>query len=234
MPATAHAAEDWSGHYLGLSLGVSKSLADHGVLPQQTANYFNIQDQNQLQSHTDRDFEPTELNGNISWGFNKQSGNWVYGLEGALSLMSFDETYDITNVIYTSTPSQNFDIHTSVISYWNANLRPRVGYAQDKSLFFVAAGPALTQVQYDFSFLDRPANNEVANYSSNDYKLGWSAGAGYEYKLQDDWSLKAEFSYTDFGNVAKGASQLRNWSGGFNYDVDYSIANVQIGVIRRF
>lgn len=234
MSATAQAAEDWSGNYAGLALGLSQNVADANTKTQGTGIYYNAQDQAQVRSHTDRDFKKNLLNANAFWGFNKQSGNWVYGLEGTLSLMNFNETYDVANVTYTSTPGQNFDIHTKVTSHWNAKLRPRVGYSQDKSLYFVAAGPAVTQVKYDFTFRDRPANNEYSTYSSNDLKLGWSVGAGYEYKLRDGWSLKAEFSYTDFGNVAKGTSNLKNWDDGFNHEVDYSIANAQVGIVKRF
>ncbi|MGC1557609.1 MAG: outer membrane beta-barrel protein, partial [Methylovirgula sp.] len=32
-------------------------------------------------------------------------------------------------------------------------------------------------------------------------RTGWTAGAGVEYAIDNNWSIRAEYRYTDFGRV---------------------------------
>lgn len=234
VASSASHAENWNGQYIGAALGASKNLADVGITTQGTGNYFNAtSDHAQIKSAGSRDFDPTDINGSLFWGINRQAGKIVYGVETDLNLTNFDAEHHSGQVEYLSAPGKYFSLNTSVVSYWNASLRPRLGYAQDGALFFASAGPAITQVQYNATFSDT-AVNEYSHISSNKLKLGWSAGFGYERKIQDGWSLKTEFLYTNFNNLIRATTGLKNFADGLNHDVDYSIGNVRIAIVKSF
>ena len=232
LAADSH--EDWRGIYAGASLGLSKNDADLGVTTQYTQNYFVNQDHGQIKSAGTHAFKPTDLNGSVFAGNNWQSGNWVYGLEASVTFENFDEERNTPYTTYISAPAQSFRMDTSVVSYWNAKLQPRLGYAQKRSLFYVEAGPALTQIQYDLTFQDKAVNNEYTHISTNDFALGWSAGFGLEHKLKDNWSIKSGLSFTSFDNAVRANSNLKNYADGLKHDLDYSIINFQVGLVKRF
>ena len=41
--------------------------------------------------------------------------------------------------------------------------------------------------------------------SKNDTRFGWTAGAGVEYALTNNWSVKAEYLYYDLGKTTVNA-----------------------------
>lgn len=225
---------DWRGFYVGATLGLSKTDADLNVTTQHTGNYFSAQDHDQVRYGGSKDFSPTDLNGNIFIGHNWQSGNWVYGFEATLSLMNFDEELHTPYTAYITAPAQSFRIDSSVTSHWNAKLLPRLGYARDKTLYFVSAGPALTRISYEFTYQDKAVNNEYSHLSTSAFALGWSAGLGLEHRFRDGWSLKSEISYTDFNEALNKRSSLKNYDDGFIHGIDYSVLNFQIGLVKRF
>ena len=70
--------------------------------------------------------------------------------------------------------------------------RARLGYSFDRALVFVSAGGA-------FGFV-RGGDNPPAMYDSG-FALGWAAGAGVEFALVENWTVKAEYLFLDLGNV---------------------------------
>jgi outer membrane immunogenic protein len=80
---------------------------------------------------------------------------------------------------------------TTSRSDWLATLRGRGGYAFDRVLLYATGGAA-------------PANRQVAAGGSLPYssttQIGWTAGAGVEVVLAQNWSAKGEYLYVDLGN----------------------------------
>jgi len=235
-PSTSSAEEqtssvNWDGQYVGVSAGLSRATAKPSVNAKGTT-YFNAIDQNQLDPLASHNHKSTNFTGTLFGGFNRQVGNVVLGLEGDFSLVDFDEQHTVNNVAYTSLPGRRFSMTTDVEAKWMASLRPRLGYAQDKSLFFVSAGPALSRFKYNFTFADEaPRSTSV---SKNKLKVGVAAGLGYEYRFHDTWSLKAEYLFSDF-NIGKASSALTtSTADGFNHKVDFTTNHFRIGVVKAF
>jgi outer membrane immunogenic protein len=42
----------------------------------------------------------------------------------------------------------------------------------------------------------------IFNFDHSDLLIGWTAGAGVEYKLNTSWSIKAEYQHFDFGKMS--------------------------------
>lgn len=68
-------------------------------------------------------------------------------------------------------------------------VRARLGYAFDRVLPYVTGGVAY-------------GRNTITDYGFESSKthVGWTAGAGLEYALTNNWTARAEYLYTDLGS----------------------------------
>ncbi|KAI96005.1 porin [Rhodomicrobium udaipurense JA643] len=111
-------------------------------------------------------------------GYNFQSGNFVYGLETDLQAGRITGKSDD----YASKESTD----------WFGTLRGRLGYAFGNTLLYGTGGFAYGGVNQKLTYAD-------VLFSNDDTRTGWTAGAGIEYKVSGNWSLKGEYQYVDFG-----------------------------------
>ena len=117
-------------------------------------------------------------------GFNLQAGQVVFGLEGDLAW---------TNLRGSSfCPVGVCETRNS----WLGTARGRLGYAFDRFLPYVTAGAAFGDVKATVPGLG----------TASDTKVGWTAGAGVEYAVSRNWSVKAEYLYVDLGKFDCGAA----------------------------
>lgn len=223
----------WGGQYIGFAVGVAHGKADPTVRAKANG-YFITTDPGQVDPQGSRNIDETNLVGSLLWGLNRQTGLTVYGVEADVSLTNFDAQYSSGNIAYISLPTSTFSITTKVRSNWMASIRPRLGYAREDALMYVTAGPSLARFKYDFSFTDTNIP-ESASVHSSKVKLGWTAGLGYERKLQGDWSWKAEYLYSRFDNIIDESSALRTVpADGFTHKLDHEIHSLRIGLTKKF
>ncbi len=226
---------NWDGYYAGLALGLSEATADTQANTIGGLNYFNTTDHGLIDPQGKRSLDATTLTGGALAGLNRQFGNIVAGLEADVTRSKFNEQYGSGPINYLTQPTHTFNVRTKVTSEWIVSVRPRVGYAQNNSLFFASAGPAMTRLNYDYYFSDtfNPLDTRV---TESKFKLGWSAGAGYEHKFTDDWSVKAEYLHTRFTNILKQRHDINTRFGadGFNHKVDYVHNSVRIALVKSF
>lgn len=86
---------------------------------------------------------------------------------------------------------------------WFAHLLPRLGYLiKDNLLFYGTGGLVFGNVQgtanQAFSHSLQGINSYPGSFKIN--TTGWSAGAGFEWKIAQNWSLGIEYLYNDLGN----------------------------------
>ncbi len=119
-------------------------------------------------------------------GYNFQVGQIVYGFEGDVNGSSqrdsaFDGVDYPTGVTYNI--HKNFDV----------SIRARLGYAFDRTLIYVTGGGAYGDFHTSYS-------NGVGSFDSFDHgRYGWTGGAGVEYAVTNNWLVRAEYRYTDYG-----------------------------------
>jgi outer membrane immunogenic protein len=118
-------------------------------------------------------------------GYNWQAGPWVLGVEGDL---------DWTNINGNTSNGCAPGCKTS--NDWLGTARGRVGYAFDRFLPYITGGLAVGNVQANLAGVD------VAK-STN---AGWTAGAGVQFAINNQWSLKAEYLYVDLGTFNCGVA----------------------------
>jgi outer membrane immunogenic protein len=119
-------------------------------------------------------------------GGNYQTGLFVFGVEG---------DFDWDNI--KGNPSAC--VGCQVSSTWLATVRGRVGVAWDHLLFYGTAGAAFQNVK--FAITAPPLTTALASTVT---AIGWTAGAGVEYALSPNWSVKAEYLYANFNNQTIG------------------------------
>jgi outer membrane immunogenic protein len=78
-----------------------------------------------------------------------------------------------------------------IASNWLATIRGRVGYAPQRILYYVTGGGAFTNVKPSTGVLPYGGGTEA----------GWTAGAGIEYAITYNWTVKLEYLYASFQNA---------------------------------
>jgi outer membrane immunogenic protein len=78
---------------------------------------------------------------------------------------------------------------------WIATLAARFGWAANRTLFYGKAGGAFMDEKYSASASDG------SSLSGSFSRWGWVVGAGVEYAVTDNVTLKAEYNYLDFGST---------------------------------
>lgn len=121
-----------------------------------------------------------------SFGYNLQSGNFVFGLEGSLAAANFDGRFTAPNLPANGawTPNMN----------WLGTVTGRIGYSFGQWLPYVKGGFAAADVGSPLQ------GAPVGAFSQGTDATGWTAGVGLEYQLTPKWSLGLEYLYTDLGN----------------------------------
>jgi outer membrane immunogenic protein len=114
-------------------------------------------------------------------GYNWQVNQIVYGVEADLQASGQSGSSGLGATAYTD----KLD--------WFGTVRGRVGYAFDRWLPYVTGGWA-----YGHGSISGAAAG--APFSASSSYSGWTAGAGLEYALLNNWSVKGEWLYVDFGN----------------------------------
>ncbi|WP_272699580.1 outer membrane protein [Desulfovibrio sp. Fe33] len=224
----------WNGLYVGGALGFAYGQADPelGI----DGNYFDVVDRAQLDSIGSKDMNEGSLAASVFAGVNHQVENWVLGVEGDFTYAPFDEKHDSGTTYYDSVPFQSFDIRTRVASDWMASLKLRLGYAFGRSLVYLSAGPAVSEFRCQFHFEDDNMGGNTASVDKKQLSLGWTAGAGYEYMLEEGWGIRARYQHYEFPRVLDAAPSFTNsgFNGVFNNKLDVRSDLVQIGIFKMF
>jgi outer membrane immunogenic protein len=84
---------------------------------------------------------------------------------------------------------------------WLWTLRPRIGYVSGPWMVYLTGGLAVSKIKYRVSFSDTRIPPDSVSQSFGDTKTGWTAGVGGAMALNPQWSVKAEYLYTDLGNI---------------------------------
>jgi outer membrane immunogenic protein len=128
-------------------------------------------------------------------GYNWQSGCTVFGIESdwawtgakASTLLSNGDSFPPESTRHI-TPTSKFR--------WFGTTRIRTGVVVDNLLLYVTGGLAYANIKRDALFFDNGSLQET--FSSDKTRFGWTAGAGTEWAINHNWSLKSEFLYMQF------------------------------------
>jgi len=188
-PYLEPAAAIWTGFYIGLNggYGFGKSTWDEPSV----------------------NLSPKGAAYGATFGYNLQTGTWLWGAEG---------DFDLTSIKGSADCSDGFTCETK--NTWLATARVRLGYAGwDNWLPYITGGAAGGDIKASNSGLS----------SASKTKIGWTAGVGVEYAFWSSWSVKAEYLYIDLGSFDCGVA-----CGAATDNVSFHTNLVRAGVNYRF
>jgi outer membrane immunogenic protein len=150
---------------------------------------------------------PKGFVGGVTLGYNFQTGLWLWGIEGDIAYSDMKGSADC----YLGTCETK--------NSWLGTGRGRFGYAGwNNWLPYLTGGAAFGDVKATSSFGDE-----------SKVKIGWTAGAGVEYAMWSNWSVKAEYLYVDLGTFDCGIA-----CGPVGDTVSFKANVVRAGVNYRF
>jgi outer membrane immunogenic protein len=202
---------NWSGIYIGINGGYSFGSTDWssptaGVVGTGTFN----------------------TNGGLvggTAGFNFQSGQIVYGIEGDWDWAGIKGTSSSATATIGACPgAMPCSFETS--SNWLSTVRGRVGYAFDRVLIYATGGGAAGDVKATFTNPNTPVTG-----STNSTEWGWTAGAGIEAALTENVTVKVEYLFVDLQN---GNCSPTICGGGTAVPVSFDASIVRAGLNFKF
>ncbi len=116
--------------------------------------------------------------------------NWQGALGGGNTVFGIEADFrggDIYNQLIDAAGNS----FKSELDYFGT-VRARLGYASDRSLYYVTGGLA-------YGGLKNQAEIGGTNYSTSPVAVGYVAGAGVEMKTGRNWSMKVEYQYMNLG-----------------------------------
>lgn len=168
-------SHDWSGGYIGLFAGYGWGEtvhADQIPLPEASTG-------------------PLAIDGwqvGLTAGANMQMDAFVLGIEGDVAWANISGSHG--PAVFETFNCGTGPCETEV--NWLATLRGRIGFAADTFMPYLTAGLAVGGV-------DARIPNDPNLQFGEHTQFGWTAGAGVEVALDDNWSVKGEYLYTDLG-----------------------------------
>ena len=82
--------------------------------------------------------------------------------------------------------------------------RGRIGYAMGPTLLYATGGLAYGDLKESASIIPGPLglllNGTQLAGTRDQWRAGWTVGAGVEYMVSANWSIKGEYLYYDLGN----------------------------------
>jgi outer membrane immunogenic protein len=208
--APAHSTYNWSGAYAGLYTGYSwgdgAGAYFAGGSRIETANL---------------NADGFLIGGQA--GYNWQFGSVVAGIEGDLAFSNGDGDGNI----YTFPGGVGPVAITHAETNFLGSITGRVGYAADRALFYAKGGVGFTRLE-----ITDISNAGFHNANGKESIAGWTLGAGVEYALNNNWTIKSEYQFYRFSpNVT-----LRDPVGGVfrNYNDDFNIQAIKVGFNYKF
>ncbi len=142
-------------------------------------------------------------------GYNLQMNNWVIGAEGTIEGTNLSKRVSIgiadpnspTNP-NTGSPLFSGTLGGIVQSNVQGSIRGRAGFAWDRLFIYGTGGVAFGGFSTDLNIsVTDPTGSYYAGGMRSTTRVGWTAGGGVEYAINNNWSVRGECRYSDFGHL---------------------------------
>lgn len=205
---TAQAQTEWTGPYVGAQVGLASADDDAESVEFDTnldgqfgdtvnttapANAFSpgfcsgSANTNAPGGGCSEDDEATEFG--LRAGYDWQFGRFVIGGVAEVSMVDIEDSvsaFSTTPASYTLTRQLDYIV----------GIRGRVGVAFDPVLVYATGGPAYAKIESSFSTTN--GANAFTERGDDDGVWGYQLGLGAEWRVNERWSLGAEWMFSSF------------------------------------
>jgi outer membrane immunogenic protein len=144
------------------------------------------------------------LIGGVEGGMRYQFGKLVIGTEADITWGGVNGTSTTTfNPVGTPPGLFNLTRSISTNTNWTGTATNSIGIAHDRWLIYGKAGVAWAHTNYTDNWTGGGAilgTFPAFSGTGSENRVGWTVGTGVEWAIWDNWSVKAEYDYLDFGN----------------------------------
>jgi outer membrane immunogenic protein len=193
----------WSGPYIGAQVGYEWGSTSPSLYAPDGSYITSLAGTNS-----------SGVIGGAHIGYNWQVSQFVFGLEGDVNGTSYNGSNSFAGELAPYTTRETVE----------GSIRGRVGVAWDRVLFYGTGGVALGNFQDTYT--GAPGYDSLSTT-----RVGWTVGGGVEYAVTDNWSIRAEYRYTDFGHVN---DYLVNSLPGYSVNTHQTDNRVQAGFSYKF
>jgi outer membrane immunogenic protein len=227
---------NWTGWYVGLNAGGmwNQGGSDPGSFV--TDGFVDFPGRIALgQFPAFRSHEASFIGGG-QFGYNWQASSIVYGIEADFQYTSHDSTQTV------AFPAGAFDANTqsarSKLDFLGT-VRGRLGYTfTPMFLGYVTGGLAYGHTQNSVTTIGVPDGfpGVAVSGTGDEWRAGWTVGAGFEYAFGANWSVKGEYLYYDLGrqNLVLDYTALAGAPNLINYRVDNTGNIARLGLNYKF
>jgi len=205
-PVPAAPGTNWSGAYIGAQAGYGFGRKHWPDLGQSITPF-------------QADYDMKGWLGGGTIGVNAQAGRFVFGVEGEFLGTDIKGSQAVALAGLGAAQTLNYDSKID----WLALATARAGFVVgDRLMLYGKAGLAIAQEKHNFSFntVAVPGPGSIsANVAAKAVHTGVVVGAGGEYALGNNWSVKAEYDY-----IKMAAQQFTAQGTG-----NFNIPNVLVG-----
>jgi outer membrane autotransporter protein len=217
----------WTGFYLGAQIGYVWGDNDgnisyatpgglSGVLP-----LVNV---------------PQGVIGGAHAGYNHQIDQFVIGVEGTVDPTTLDRQVVVTLPVSGAAAALGIGNNGTgyIQSTIQGSIRARAGVAFDRLLFYGTGGVAFAAFKSYFQLYGFDVNLSPfdASDTRSSTRVGWTAGGGVEYAINNNWSVVGEYRYSDFGHI----TDVPAIASGLTYTANRHLEQnqVEVGVSYKF
>lgn len=198
------ARHDWTGFYVGGFVGGGAGAKTNTTEPVASDGAF------QLGPLSNSYHTNASVMGGGTVGYNWQLGRSPYlvGLEGEYGYLGTSGGALDPNIAAAGIGAGSNHRTKIGDSYGYGVIGGRLGYAYERSLFYVKSGAVFTTTQTMYNTVDPVDPSTVGDYSGKTNDVGHAIGGGIEQALPPEWfklakniSIKAEYLFLGIGRT---------------------------------
>lgn len=215
-PPVAADTFSWTGGYIGINAGYAGGKFKHP---------YSINDEvlGETLLSDSVNFDADGFVGGLQAGYNYQLANGVV-IGAEADFQGSTVKGDISERFEDISASGETKVE------WFGTVRARLGYAAtERLLVYGTGGLAYGKVKSSYSVSD---GVDSIGDSSSKTKAGWTVGAGAEYAIDNHWTVKGEYLYTDLGKRDLVDVSAAGYN--FNLENDVKFHTVRVGLNYKF
>jgi len=198
---------NWTGLYFGGHVGWATGEWDGSL---RTAG----DNPNDVWDNPNQSYDFDGWLGGLQIGANRQHGSFVWGIEADASWGDLEGSKEV----FTKTEAVSWIDDFSIDAF--GTVRGRLGVlVSPRLLLYGTGGLAWAKTDLKHTVVDDPLGNPgvTVKASADEYHLGWVAGAGGEYMIADNWTIRGEWLHVDLGEARYHAVGMQ-WSQNQQFD----------------